>query len=157
MQVLLTLLLGCPAADLGVELPPEGIDAISAEDLRRDTELFLREGTAAWLTRMAAMNAVPVVGARMCVGQGAGADQEPARWSAADVSKGTFTLTDAVDAAALVSLAKAWDTLGSKPGPRLYCIGDGAGQRLPPMNTTATTAQDVDFRDVAKSLRKVAL
>jgi hypothetical protein len=156
MQVLLTLLLGCPAADLGVELPPEGIDAISAEDLRRDTELFLREGTAAWLTRMAAMNAVPLSGPRVCVGQGAGAESEPARWAATDVSTGKFTLGDAVDAAALVSLAKAWDTLGNKPGPRLYCLGAGPGQRLPSMNATATTVQEVDFRDVAKALRKVS-
>jgi len=106
---------------------------------------------------MAAMNAVPSLGPRLCVGQGAGAESAPARWAAPDVSTGKFTLGDAVDAAALVSLAKAWDTLGNKPGPRLYCLGDGPGQRLPSMSASAAAVQDVDFREVAKILKKVAL
>ena len=151
------MLLACPAADLGVELSPEGSAAISAEDLRRDTELFLREGTAAWLTRMTAMNAVLLPGTRVCVGQGAEAEAELPLWAGPDVSNGTFTLPDAVDAAALVSLAKAWDTLGTKPGARRYCLGEGQGERIPSYNPAVTKVQEIDFRAVASVLRARAI
>ena len=153
LLTLLLMLLACPAADLGVELSPEGSAAISAEDLRRDTELFLKEGTAAWLTRMTAMNAVVVPGARACVGQGVGAEAELPLWAGPNVSKGTFTLSDAVDGAALVSLAKAWDTLGTKPGARQYCLGEGQGVRIPSYDPAVTKVQEIDFRAVAALLR----
>lgn len=142
----LTLLLGCPAAQLGVELAPEGVDAISAEDLRRDTSIVLEHGSAGWVTRMAEMHAVVVPGERLCARQGLG-EAVPV-WVALDGG-----LTSAVDAAALVGLAKAWDTLSEKPGPREYCIGEGAGARFPTLGVTAPSARDVDFRAVATTLK----
>ena len=142
----LTVLLGCPAAMLGVELAPEGVEAISAEDLRRDTSIVLEHGSGGWVTRMAEMNAVVVPGERVCARQGGG-PAEPV-WVSLDGG-----LASAVDAAALVSLAKAWDTQAEKPGPREYCIGEGAGTRFPTLGVTAASARDIDFRAVATALK----
>jgi len=142
----LTVLLGCPAAQLGVELAPEGGDAISAEDLRRDTTIVLEHGSGGWVTRMAEMHAVVVPGERLCARQGDGTAQ--AIWVTLDGGLGT-----AVDAAALISLAKAWDTLADKPGPREYCIGEGPGTRFPSLGVTATAAREIDFRALASALK----
>jgi hypothetical protein len=64
---------------------------------------------------------------------------------------------DAVNAAVLISLAKAWDTLGEKPGPRVYCLGDGPGDRIPASAPDAQKVTDVDFRVLATALRKRAI
>lgn len=143
-------LLACPAAQLGIELPPEGMEAISPEDLRRDTELVLREGPAGWQSRMEAMNATREPGERVCMRQGEG-EAAPA-WTSVGP-----TVPDAVNAAVLISLAKAWDTLGEKPGPRVYCLGDGPGDRIPLSAPDARKVTDVDFRVLATTLRKRAI
>ena len=154
--MLLLLLLACPAADLGIELPPEGIDAISAEDLRRDTEMMLREGGTGWVSRMEAMHGVhdapAEASARVCMRQGAG--EASILWAPLDLVDGKVQLGQAVDAAALISLGKAWDTLDEKPGARIYCLGAGAGTRLPAFAPEATAVQSLDFRVLATALRK---
>lgn len=156
---LLPLLLGCPAAQLGIELPPEGIEAISAEDLRRDTELLTREGAAGWLTRMESMHGVrePADG-RACMRQGSG-DPPGILWAPLDLVDGKVPLAQAVDAAALISLAKAWDTMDEKPGARVYCLGAGrvpgeSGSQIPAFAPAATAVQSLDFRVLATKLRK---
>lgn len=149
----LALLAGCPAADLGVELPPEGVAAISPEDLRRDTDRLAREGAPAWIERMAAMNATVIDGPRVCAGQGAGAAEAPALWVPVAADGRFAGVAQAADAAALISLAKSWDTLGTKPGPRRYCLGDGDGELLPPVQPDAAQLHDIDFRTVAAQLR----
>ena len=145
--MLLLALFGCPAADLGVELKPAGMSAVSPEDLRRDTELVRRQGPAGWTARMGAMNATPVPGERVCVRQGEG-EASPI-WTPTP-----STLTEAVDAAALISVAKAWDTLAEKPGASVYCLGEGPGERFATLDVHAERASDVDFRLVADALRK---
>lgn len=149
----LALLVGCPAAELGVELPPEGAASISAEDLRRDTDLLTREGAAAWNERMSAMNAAVLPGPRVCVGQGAGAERAEALWAPVGADGRFGGVAQAADAAALISLAKAWDTLGTKPGPRRYCLGEGDGAQLPPVQPAAAQLADIDFRAVASTLK----
>ncbi len=145
--MLLLTLLACPASELGIDLPPEGMDAISPEDLRRDTEIVMREGAAGWETRMQAMNARREPGERVCMRQGDG--EAAPLWVRAGAA-----LPDAVDAAALISLAKAWDTLGEKPGARVYCLGEGPGERIPTFAPAAGKLSDVDFRALAAALRK---
>ncbi len=155
--MLLLLLTACPAADLGIELPPEGAESISAEDLRRDTEMMLKDGAAGWESRMEAMHAVrerPLASTdtRLCMRQGTG----PATplWAPLDLVDGKVPLGEAVDAAALISLAKAWDTLAEKPGARISCLGAGDGTRIDSFSPDATAMQSLDFRVLATHLRK---
>ena len=159
---MLLLLFGCPAAQLGIELPPEGIEAISAEDLRRDTELITREGAAGWQNRMESMHGVAEPagggtaaggGRRLCMRQGAG-EAPGIVWAPLGVIDGRVPVAEAVDAAALISLAKAWDTMDEKPGARVYCLGEGDGTRVPAFAPNATAVQGIDFRVLATKLRK---
>ena len=154
VRSLLLLLSGCPAAQLGIELPPEGMEAISAEDLRRDTDLVQRDGAAGWRSRMEQMSATSMPGERVCMRQGDG-NADPL-WSGFS-GTGTVTVGEAVDAAALISIAKAWDTLGEKPGPRVYCLGEGDGTRLIPFAPNAKSTKDIDLRVLASTLRRRAL
>ncbi len=120
------LVSACPVETLGVELPSGGVDAISHEDLRRDVRLLV-EGPAAqrFSERLGQMQMLPValpvalpVGTT-CLGRGDGSTVLVAPWPS-DPDTATA-------AAALISVAKAWD-LGGGPahGAILCLLPDGA-------------------------------
>lgn len=120
------LLIACPAAQLGVELPPGGADAISHEDLRRDVRRLTNEAPdVVFVERMGQM-------------QFAATGQDQGAWCVARVGKAageSVTLVaawpgnagEATAAAALISIAKAWDLDGGPPGPRTLCLLEAGG------------------------------
>ncbi len=121
----LLLLIACPAEQLGIELPPGGADAISHEDLRRDVRL-LTEGEPAgvFAARLGQMQMEPgpvpsgVPAASTCLVRGA--DERPLpRVLVAPWPEDADTATAA---AALISLAKAWDLGGGPPERTTLCV-----------------------------------
>lgn len=123
------MLIACPAERLGVELPKGGPDALSAEDLQRDTFGFVKAGAdpAAWFTRRMDQMHLPVADRsadHVCArrdGEG------PARVL---VAPWPASPGQAAQGAVLISLAKGWD--GQPPPPRTtwLCIARD-GTRLP--------------------------
>lgn len=116
-MLLFSILLGCPAEQLGVELPEGGPQAISQEDLQRDTFGLRKEDPLQfWLHRMDQMHAtVSSTGDKWaCVTIGGGGRRLLAPWP--------VDVETAVAAAALISVAKGWD--GEEKGRLELCIGE---------------------------------
>lgn len=110
--------IACPAEQLGIELPEGGAKGISHEDLRRDVRLLVEttDPTRAFLERMAQMKFEPAIDMPACVQRGTGDDYR------IGVSRPTNAM-EATAAAAVISIAKAWD-LGTPPSRRvLVCMG----------------------------------
>lgn len=110
-------LAGCPVEQLGIEMPPGGADAISQEDLQRDVFGLTTEEPGAWFARRAEQ-----VGLEVRRGEGwvCGQRGSPTR---AWVAAWPRSIDEAAAAAALLSVAKAWDTLDA-PAPSASCIAD---------------------------------
>ncbi len=160
---MLLLLIACPAAQLGIELPEGGVGAISQEDLQRDVFALSREApSVVFERRMRQMNvdAVEVGEGRLCArrdGRGGGAAVVvAAAWP--------DTLGGRVGTAALVSLAKGWDGAKGPPVTTWLCAAR-PGTALPadpPLRvdevvpTAATgdalTAESVDWRVVQRDV-----
>ena len=123
----LTFYLACPAEQLGIELPPCGADAISIEDLRRDVGLFAEatDKGAAFRERMAQMQfgEAPSEGGPTlaCTRRGQAGTLRVAAVAPmmADLATG---------AAALVSLAKAWDLAGGPRAGVVACLELAIGE-----------------------------
>lgn len=116
MSILLSLL-GCPAEDLGIELPPGGVDAIGQEDLRRDVRIVAEQGEDGFFVRMDQMHARRDGD---CAVRG---DGEPLRLVAGDT----------YGRAALISLAKGLDTAESTRAVAFCWTGEGTEVRLVPV------------------------
>jgi hypothetical protein len=114
------LLIACPVEQLGVELPPGGADAISHEDLRRDVgRLSTEPPDTVFAERMGQMQFRPAAAVAWgsCFvreGRGGAAARLVAGWPDSAAA--------ATGAAALISIAKAWDLDGGPPGPRTLCV-----------------------------------
>lgn len=119
-MLVLLVALGCPAEQLGIELPPGGAASISPEDAQRDVRGLVRDGRPFFEKRMAQMGfEVRSADGWACGVRGAG---RPLALIA--------PLPDDADAAAsgavLISLAKAWDTLDGPPRETWLCVGEAA-------------------------------
>lgn len=152
----LALLVGCKAESLGVEVPRGGPEAISVEDLQRDA-FALRgpEGTRApgtpghraasghFAQRLQQMRMVPGFGRGwqapldgdgvLVCGQKDGAGQGSVVVLAVD--PGDAGVRGPVDLAALISLAKAYDT-PARPAATLVLCGQFAGEAPPTLGPT---------------------
>ena len=120
-------LIACPAAQLGVELPPGGVDAISHEDLRRDVRLLTGADPAAEfagrLAQMAMVPAAPPAGvptSATCAARGQG--PRPGGKPALLLAPWPANPDTATAAAALISVAKAWDLSGGAGGRVTLCL-----------------------------------
>lgn len=139
------LWLGCPAEQLGIELPPPGAASISAEDLRRDV---LGLSKPDWPTffgkRLADMRLEPVSsGPARCGRVGRG---EPVR---VVVGPEPTSVETATALAVVISVAKAADSTEGLTGTRWYCAGkpDVEGQfvwidRVAPGTRAESTSGD---------------
>jgi hypothetical protein len=160
--------LGCPAEQLGLELPPSGATSISAEDVQRDVRGVLREGVSFYALRMRQMGFEVREGPGWTCGvRGQGGTRG---WRAP-----LPTSTDSATAAAvLIGMAKAWDTTGGPPGERWLCLGTGAPaavwtdlgwfgpgsvERGPPVHAgapdPARPVERLDFRALARQAGEV--
>jgi len=111
-------IIACPAEQLGIELPEGGAKGISHEDLRRDVRLLVEaaDPARAFIERMAQMHFEAAIDMPGCVQRGSGLDYR------IGVSRPTNAM-EATAAAAVISVAKAWD-LGTPPERRvLACMG----------------------------------
>jgi len=124
------MLTGCPAERLGVPVPPRGVHAIQQEDLQRDVFHLLADGplhprhpdALAWVEqRLGQMNleaiSVPVEGVACALRQGSA--QQAVLFVAphADAGAEATALPDA----ALITLAKSTDGLGTPRRSLLFC------------------------------------
>jgi hypothetical protein len=125
-------LAGCKAESLGVTVPRGGPDAISMEDLQRDTQLLggAPRDWAGLEQRLQQMRTLPGFGAAyrlpgasaaVVCGQKSGSGDEIVLVAAED-DGGT---EGAVALAALISLAKAWDVQRPPPKTLLFCAWAG--------------------------------
>ena len=117
----LGVLAGCPAEQLGIELPPPGVESINPDDLLRDTRGVLAlDGESFLERRFTRMNLDVSTGTGWVCGEregkGGAARTLVAAWPK-DVDH-------AVSVAALISMAKAWDTLDGPSGPRRVCVAE---------------------------------
>ncbi|NOY24263.1 MAG: hypothetical protein GXP62_00160, partial [Oligoflexia bacterium] len=132
----LAALVGCPAEQLGVELPRGGPDAISQEDLRRDTWLLARasahttspnQAGAVIAQRLSQMRLLPAFGGEWTRTTGGGlavcGRKDGVQKSVLlVVAQGDPTTVDGALAwAGLVSLAKGWDQPGQPTRTRVLC------------------------------------
>ncbi|MCK6502322.1 hypothetical protein L6R53_02805 [Myxococcota bacterium] len=132
---LLALLPACPAEQLGVELPRGGAQAISQEDLRRDTWLVQERSEAPAgevAARLSQMRLLPAFGSEW-VRPGDGGPVACGRKDGAGegivlvIAVGDpATPAGAVAWAGLISLAKGWDLPGVPEGTRVLCVAPGA-------------------------------
>lgn len=111
------LLLGCPAEQLGIELPPGGEAAIHQEDLQRDVRGLTGADPGEWFARRMAQMGLEV---RRDRGWVCGETNAPAR---AWLAPWPGSVDDAAAGAALISVAKGWDTLG-EAAPAAYCVAE---------------------------------
>lgn len=146
------VLAACPAEQLGIELPPGGAEAISHEDLRRDTRTLV-EGPAGtrFIERLGQMQMAPADApmgtpeGTTCAARGPATAGRPAASApgatanpagdpggSADGGGGAPTTLlvalfpsdadSATAAAALVSVAKAWDLAGGPARRMTLCV-----------------------------------
>jgi hypothetical protein len=116
-MLLALIVLGCPAEQLGIELPPAGAGSIGMEDLLRDTRGVASGDWRPFVSRrFEEMHLDVVEGASVCGTRGRG---EPRAFRVA-VPGG---VDEAAAVAVLISLAKAADTAES-PGAWRFCVGD---------------------------------
>lgn len=116
---------GCPAEQLGIELPPAGAASIGVDDLQRDVAGLLAQRDAWFEHRMGQMHF------RAARGEG---------WICGERGEGTGRTflaapPDDVDhasaVAVMIAMAKGWDTVGALPGERRYCVGGGVAEGSP--------------------------
>lgn len=130
------LLCGCPAEQLGVELPRGGALAISQEDLRRDAWLVQQVADPAAAAgevgkRLSQMRLLPAFGDAWirAGGQGpvaCGRKDGAGQGSLLVIAVGDpGTTSGAVAWAGLVSLAKGWDLPGVPARSRILCVAAG--------------------------------
>ena len=143
-RLLLTALalLGCRPEDLGVEVRKGGLDSLSVEDLLRDVEQFSKDlnergpgerdekqAAERLKLRLEEMRTLPSFGRdytarkkegpwRTC-GHKEGLSDQAVVWAALDVGSGAKG--GGVPRAAVVSLAKAWDTYETPPEKLIFC------------------------------------
>jgi len=133
---LLLLPTGCPAEQLGVELPRGGPQAISHEDLQRDTWLLGRAADPAQQARtlgerLGQMRMLPAFGSDWARPAPAGAlvcgrKEGRATQVGLVVAVGDpATPAGAATWAGLVSLAKGWDLPGQPDRTRILCAVSG--------------------------------
>jgi hypothetical protein len=139
-SIILWCLAGCPAESLGIELPPGGAEAISAEDLRRDVGILRQDGRSGFTARMRQMNANEQDG---CVARGEGT---PVLLSA--------PADDLLGQAALISLAKGLDTSESTLAVR-FCVGT-EGQRVA-VDVPTVAGGDPDWKAAEAAVRAAYL
>lgn len=161
--------LGCRADSLGVVVPRGGPDSISAEDLQRDTISMMggpsgrsrggadaRAAASHLAQRFGQMHLVPGYGRAWQVELGEGRALVCGRRDGAGdaavvvlaLDHGAGAVGGAAPMAALVSLAKAWDTPKPPPRPVMLCGLFGGstaelyGQKPPvPLASTASILQ----------------
>ncbi len=152
------MLIACPAERLGVEIPKGGIDAISAEDVQRDTYAMTRPGEdpgAVFGRRLAQMHLPPPLegAGRVCGRRGGeGADR-------VIVAPWPTDVASAAQAAALISLAKGWD--GQAPPARTtwLCVAKADavlpdGERVPVgVTIVAQDLEAIDYRRMRDDVR----
>lgn len=153
--MLLSILIACPAEQLGIELPEGGAGAISQEDLQRDVYALTRgDPESAFARRLEEMHVTATERGDgwICGRRDAGGEARllVAPWPEAP--------TDAVTVAGLVSLAKGWDTAKGPPRTTWYCMAR-AGAALPagePMPlapfTESPSVEAVDWKEVKKAV-----
>lgn len=124
---ILSIFLGCPAAMLGIELPPGGVEAISMEDLKRDCyNLRKDDPNAVFEKRMRQMNVAAVKQEEgwICATVGASPSKR--------IQSGWAEDTDTAAAVAvLISMAKAWDGQLPEPGFELCMARQDPPTALP--------------------------
>lgn len=120
-------LIACPVEQLGIELPEGGAEAISHEDLRRDVRLLLgADPGATFLERLAQMQMAPVAApaplasGAICAARGEGGG--PDGRARILVAPWPGNADEATAAAALISIAKAWDLEGGPMGRATLCL-----------------------------------
>ena len=120
-------LIACPVEQLGIELPAGGADAVSHEDLRRDTRLLLGPDPAGtFVERLGQMQMAPVPATgelpegTTCAARGEG--KAPAEQPRLIVATWPATADEATAGAALISIAKAWDLEGGPKGRATLCL-----------------------------------
>lgn len=147
MSLLLLLMMGCPAEQLGVDLPAGGVEAMSNEDLQRDVWGLSRgdlvdrrpgqpghdRGLAFIGERLQKMHTLPAfgeswlqpagVGFNLCSVQ-KGHSQEHILLYTVDQGQGAFESASGV--AGLISLAKSFDTRERPAHSILFCVLAGA-------------------------------
>lgn len=147
------LLAGCPAEQLGIPVPAEGIDAISMEDVVRDVTKLSRAAEpdrAAFLEeRWRQMGLSPEEGGRCGFRQGAGSEA-----IAIVASPGGPEPRDQAPTAVVISVAKAFH--GRPPDTRgvWFCVGP------PPAEVAWSTtvapppgSGDLDYRLLVEQAR----
>lgn len=115
-------LLGCPAEQLGVELPEGGVRTISQEDLQRDCfGLRTNDAGAFWAHRMEQMHASKIEKGEgwVCARLGSGGRRWVAPWP--------VDTDTAATAAVFISVAKGWD--GGEDARLELCIGSVEGEK----------------------------
>ncbi|RME24515.1 MAG: hypothetical protein D6798_11080, partial [Deltaproteobacteria bacterium] len=125
----------CPAEMMGVELVRGGPEAISVEDLQRDTWALTRApagGAAAVLARrLGEMRVLPAAGRAWIQGSGPAeriCGRKDGRESEAVLVVAGGGAQSPLSWAALISLAKGFDTPTPPPRTLLFCaVGDDAG------------------------------
>ena len=160
------LVSACPVETLGVELPSGGVDAISHEDLRRDVRLLV-EGPPAlrFAERLGQMQMLPTAApaplppGTTCLGRGEFATVLVAPWPS-DPDTATA-------AAALISVAKAWDLSGGPPKGAVVCLlpegapllGTGGALLVGPLASGAALREGTSFHadpaDVARPAARI--
>jgi len=142
MIFLLLTLVGCPAEDLGVQLPVGGIDAMTNEDLKRDVWSLSRapledrrvgqpgheQGLALIEKRLISMKTLPAFrDARQPAGEGfnlctvqKGQSQEHILITTIDSGVGAYESASGI--AGLISLAKGLNEKKRPPHSLLFCV-----------------------------------
>jgi len=158
----LLIVAACPAEQLGIELPPGGAGAISAEDLQRDVRGALGPDAEAFVRRRFEQMHLRLDG--VCGERGEGELR-------AFVAGPPVDTDGAVAVAALISLAKAVDTSDPVPGRWRFCVGEGEGTRIGPLGAgplawegdrvqagapdPARRPEQLDYRVVAEQVRAI--
>lgn len=129
--LLITGFLACKAESLGVEVPRGGREAVSQEDLSRDTWMFLDGEAGPFESRLQQMHALPAFGSawRPPTGSGVVCGLKTGRGGEGVVVgarvAGRGAQGDALPRAVVVSLAKSWDVPEPPPLTLVFCAFEG--------------------------------
>ncbi len=120
-------LIACRVEELGIELPSGGVSAVSHEDLRRDTRLLAgADPGAVWGERLGQMGMTatpappPLAESASCFARGDGVP--PVGKARLLVAAWPGNPDEATAAAALISIAKAWDLAEGPEGRATLCL-----------------------------------
>lgn len=152
------MLIACPADRLGVELPAGGPDAISAEDLQRDSYSLSREADpgAVFARRLDQMHlpARDKGEGRVCALRGGeGAPRVV-------VAPWPTNPGEAAQGAVLISLAKGWDGQPAPPRATWLCLAKPdaplpEGERVAVVPIGAQRLEDIDYRKLRDETKKL--